>query len=70
MYSKVNATDVNVPDEVKALAADAELADYVSYNGVDYFKAEYEYGEYYYADGGLAFDESKIEKTINGLPVR
>ena len=70
LYSKVNATDVNVPDEVKALAADAELADYVSYNGVDYFKAEDEYGEYYYADWGLAFDESKIEKTINGLPVR
>ena len=70
VFGKVNATDVPVPEELKELAADAELADYVSYNGVDYFKAEDEYGEYYYADWGLAFDESKIEKTINGLPVR
>ena len=68
VYSKVNATDVNVPDEVKALAYDADWADYVDYNGVDYFKAEDEYGEYYIAypiqDGAVP------EKTINGLPVR
>ena len=70
VFGKVNSTDVPVPEELKELAADAELADYVSYNGVDYFKAEDEYGEYYYADWGIAFDESKIEKTINGLPVR
>ena len=70
VYSKVNATGVIVPEELKELAADAGWADYVSYNGVDYFKAEDEYGEYYYADWGIAFDESKIEKTINGLPVR
>ena len=70
VFCKVNATDVPVPEELKELAADAEWADYVSYNGVNYLKAEDEYGEYYYADWGLAFDESKIEKTINGLPVR
>ena len=57
-----------VPEELKELAADAEWADYVSYNGVNYYKAEDEYGEYYIAypiqDGAVP------EKTINGLPVR
>ena len=70
VFCKVNATDVPAPEELKELAADADWADYVSYNGVNYFKAEDEYGEYYYADWGIAFDESKIEKTINGLTVR
>ena len=68
MFGKVNATDVPVPEELKELAADAEWADYVSYNGVNYFKAEDEYGEFYIAhpiqDGAVP------EKTINGLPVR
>ena len=70
VFCKVNATEVPVPEELKELAADAEWADYVSYNGVNYLKFEDEYGEYYSANGGIAFDESKIEKTINGLPVR
>lgn len=68
VYSKVNATDVVIPEEVKALAYEAEWADYVSYNGVDYLKWEDEYGEFYIAypiqDGAVP------EKTINGLPVR
>ena len=71
MYSKVNATDVVIPEEVKALAYDADWADYVHYNGVSYRKAED--GEYYYVSGwsgGELLDESRIEKTINGLPVR
>ena len=68
VYSKVNATYVNVPEEMKALAADADWADYVDYNGVSYRKAEDEYGEYYYVysvQGGAV-----PEETINGLPVR
>ena len=68
VFCKVNATDVPAPEELKELAADAEWADYVSYNGVNYYKAEDEYGEYYIAypiqDGAVP------EKTINGLPVR
>ena len=68
VYSKVNATDVVIPEEVKALAYEADWADYVDYNGVSYQKAEDEYGEFYIAypiqDGAVP------EKTINGLPVR
>ena len=68
VYSKVNATDVVIPEEMKALAYDADWADYVHYNGVSYHKAEDEYGEFYIAypiqDGAVP------EKTINGLPVR
>ena len=68
VYSKVNATDVVIPEEVKALAYDADWADYVDYNGVSYRKAEDEYGEYYrvYSVQGGAVPE----ETINGLPVR
>ena len=67
VYSKVNATDVPVPEELKELAADADWADYVDYNGVAYLKAEDEYGEYY--DVFLS-GEGVPEETINGLPVR
>ena len=50
VYSKVNATDVVIPEEVKALAYEAEeWAEYVSYKGVDYVKWENEYGEFYIA---------------------
>ncbi len=68
VYSKVNATDVVIPEEVKALAYDADWADYVHYNGVIYQKAEDGYGEYYrvYSDQ----DGAVPEETINGLPVR
>ena len=67
MFCKVNATDVPAPEELKELAADAEWADYVSYNGVDYLKAEDEYGEYYDV---FHSGEGVPEETINGLPVR
>ncbi len=68
VYSKVNATDVVIPEEVKALAYEAEeWAEYVSYNGVDYVKWENEYGEFYIAP---IQDWAVPEKTINGLPVR
>ena len=68
VYSKVNATDVVIPEEVKALAYDADWADYVFYNGVSYQKAEDEYGEYYYV---YSVQEGAMpEETINGLPVR
>ena len=68
VYSKVNATDVVIPEEMKALAADADWADYVDYNGVGYQKAEGEYGEYYRVS---SVEEGAVpEETINGLPVR
>ena len=68
VYSKVNVTDVVIPEEVRALAYDADWADYVDYNGVGYQKAEGEYGEYYYVS---SFQDGAVpEKTINGLPVR
>ena len=68
VWSKVNATYVNVPEEMKALAADAGWADYVDYNGVSYQKAEDEYGEYYRVYS--VHDGAVPEETINGLPVR
>ena len=68
VWSGVNATTIEIPAEVKAMESQAVWADYVDYNGVDYFKAEDEYGEYYIAypiqDGVVP------EKTINGLSVR
>ena len=68
VWSKVNATDVVIPEEVKALAYDADWADYVFYNGVSYQKAEDEYGEYYYVYS--VQEGAAPEETINGLPVR
>ena len=68
VWSKVNATDVVIPEEVKALAYGADWADYVDYNGVSYQKEEDEYGEYYYV---YSVQEGAVpEETINGLPVR
>ena len=68
VWSKVNATDVVIPEEVKALAADAEWDNYVSYNGVGYQKAEDATGEYYYVS---SVQEGAVpEETINTLPVR
>ena len=68
VWSKVNATDVVIPEEMKALAADADWADYVDYNGVSYHKAEDEQGEYYRVS---SVEEGAVpESTINGLPVR
>ena len=66
VYSKVNATDVVIPEEVKALAYDAEWAEYVSYNGVDYRKSDD--GTYYYVSYNYTGVEP--ESYINTLPVR
>jgi|GEM_PF-1555438 len=68
VYSKVNATDVVIPEELKELAYDADWADYVDYNGVRYQKAEDGYGEYYCVSS--VQDGAVPEETINGLPVR
>ena len=68
MWSKVNATDVVIPEEVKALAYDADWADYVHYNGVSYQKEEDATGEYYYVTS--VQEGAAPEETINGLPVR
>ena len=68
VYSKVNATDVVIPEELKELAYDADWADYVHYNGVRYQKAEDGYGEYYRVYS--VQDGAVPEETINGLPVR
>ena len=68
VYSKVNATDVVIPEELKELAYDADWADRVYYNGVSYQKAEDGYGEYYRVYS--VQDGAVPEETINGLPVR
>ena len=63
----VNA-QYSLPDEIRALEADAVWADSVSYNGVSYQKTEDEYGEYYRVvsvQGG-----ADPEEIINGLPVK
>ena len=68
VWSKVNTTDVVIPEEMKDLAADADWADSVSYNGVNYQKAEDEYGEYYRV---VSVEEgADPEEIINGLPVK
>ena len=66
VWSKVNATGVIVPDELRELAYGAEWSDSVSYNGVDYRKSDD--GTYYYVshyDTGV-----EPESYINTLPVR
>ena len=66
VWSKVNATGVIVPEELRELAYGAEWSDSVSYNGVDYRKSDD--GTYYYVshyDTGV-----EPESYINTLPVR
>ena len=59
----------SLPDEIKAMKADAVWAESVEYNDVIYQKAEDEQGEYYYVYH--KYDASAVqEETINGLPVR
>ena len=69
-YSGVNATTVEIPDEVRALEAEAEWSLWVNYKGVRYRKEIDENGqEYYYVHE--KDDESAVpETTINTLPVR
>lgn len=64
--SGVNAK-YSLPDEIKAMKADAVWASYVEYNGGYYEYGEYEGEEcYYYRSYGAAGER---EETINGLPV-
>ena len=64
----VNA-QYSLPDEIKAMKADAVWASELEYNKIYYQKAEDEQGEYYYVYH--KYDASAVpEKTINGLPVR
>ena len=69
-YSGVNATTVEIPDEVRALEAEAEWTDRVSYNGILYEKAEDENGEEYYYVSYVYDESADPEETINTLPVR
>ena len=66
VYSKVNATGVIVPEELRELAYGAEWSDSVSYNGVDYRKSDD--GTYYYVSHNYTGVEP--ESYINTLPVR
>ena len=68
--SGVNTTTVEIPDEVRALEAEAEWSLWVDYKGVTYRKEIDENGqEYYYVHE--KDDESAVpETTINTLPVR
>ena len=67
--SGVNATTVEIPDEIKALEAEAEWPGYVNYNGVDYRKETDTDGSEYYVVIYNS-DGAPIEETINTLPVR
>lgn len=68
--SSVNATTVEVPDEVRALESEAEWSDYVNYNGVLYSKRTDTDGSEYYVVDGFTSTDAVIEETINTLPVR
>ena len=69
VWSGVNATTIDIPADVRALEAQAEWSESVTYNGMVYGKAEDEQGEYYYVVSDVGEGVS-IEETINGLPVR
>ncbi len=65
----VNATVVDT-GKIQSELADAEWADYVSYNGYSYRKAVDKDGnEYYYIESSHN-SEAEPEKTINTLPVK
>lgn len=65
----VNATVVDT-GKIQSELADAEWADYVSYNGYRYRKAVDKDGnEYYYIESSNN-SEAEPEKTINTLPVK
>lgn len=69
IISGVNATTVEIPDEVRALEPEAEWSDYVNYNGVSYSKRTDTDGSEYYVVIYNS-DGAPIEETINTLPVR
>lgn len=68
-WSGVNATTADIPDEVRALEAEAEWSNYVYYNEVRYTKMTDADGSEYYVVSFASVDVV-IEETINTLPVR
>lgn len=68
-WSGVNATTVEISDEIRALEVEAEWSDYVNYNGVSYSKRTDADGSEYYVVTSAPAD-AVIEETINTLPVR
>lgn len=65
----VNATVVDT-SKIQSELADAEWADYVSYNGYSYRKAVDKDGNEYYYIESTYNSEAEPEKTINTLPVK
>lgn len=70
VFSGVNTTTASVPGDIKALEKDIEWAEWVSYNDVNYTKAEDENGNEYYYVSGIEDPNAVPEETINTLPVR
>ena len=68
-WSGVNATTVEISDEIRALEAEAEWSNYVYYNEVRYTKMTDADGSEYYVVTSAPAD-AVIEETINTLPVR
>ena len=70
VFSGVNTTTASVPGNIKALEKDIEWAEWVSYNDVNYTKAEDENGDEYYYVSSTEDPNADPEETINTLPVR
>ena len=70
VFSGVNATTADVPGDIKALEKDIEWAEWVSYNDVEYSKAEDENGDEYYYVSGKEDPNAVPVESINTLPVR
>ena len=69
-WSGVNATTVEISDEIRALEVEAEWSNYVYYNEVRYTKMTAPDGSEYYVVDGFTPTDAVIEETINTLPVR
>lgn len=67
-WSGVNA-EVEIPADARALEAQAEWSESVTYNGIHYKKDEDAQGEYYYVSHKEDAD-AVPEKTTNTLPVK
>ena len=69
-WSGVNATTVEISDEIRALEVEAEWSNYVYYNEVRYTKMTDPDGSEYYVVDGFTPTDAVIEETIYTLPVR
>ncbi len=69
-WSGVNATTVEISDEIRALKVEAERSNYVYYNEVRYTKMTDPDGSEYYVVDGFTPTDAVIEETIYTLPVR